>query len=185
MKCSIHILFLLIMQTAFSQDNPLTQERDSSQLSFRASIHKGFAFPNLVGGNQRDENFLLTFGVTQKPSPWWTPSMHLYLSYAEYSYDKSGLSGETRDTRSVGFYPSLRIAQFLLLGFGYSFGEKHTKDWYAGRTDTVTFDGKYSKWSFILAIEGDIYVYRDFYLTLGLYSKEPIGFFAVGIAKRF
>ncbi len=185
MKCSIHVLLLLLVQTAFSQNNLNTQQRDSSQLSFRASIHKGFAFPNLVGGDQRDENFLLTLGVAQRPLPWWAPSIHLYLSYAEYSYNKSGLSGEIRDTRSVGFYPSLRIAQSLLLGFGYSFGEKHTKDWYAGRADTVTFDGKYSKWSFIVAIEADIYVYRDFYVTLGLYSKEPIGFFALGIARKF
>lgn len=185
MKYSILIFVLLLLQTALAQDTLITRDNCANEFSFRVSLQKGFAVPNFAGADQRDENLTFSLGLIPNPSSWLSPSYHLYLTYAEYYYNKSGLSGEKRDFGSAGFYPSMKIAKLLLIGFGYSFGQKHTKEWYAFRTDTTTFDGKYSRWSFLLAIEADIYVYKDFYFSIGIFAKEPVGFLGFGVTKYF
>ncbi|MBI3110219.1 MAG: hypothetical protein HYZ01_01490 [Ignavibacteriales bacterium] len=185
MKYSLQILLLILVQTALSQDTLTTRDAYPNKTSFRVSFQKGWAFPNVAGADQKDENLAASFGFNPNSSSWWSPSYHLYLTYADYYYQKSGLSGEKKDLHSVGFYPSIRIAKILLLGFGYSFGEKHTEEWYAFRADTAAFNGKYSRWSVLLALDYDIYIYRDFYFSVGIFTKEPVGFFALGLTKYF
>jgi len=155
----------------------------SQALDIRASIQKGLVMGNQSGADQSTTVFLGSIGVALDSSV--LSGVSLYVNYANESYHKRWLSAEKRYIEAFGIIPAVKLAKFILIGAGYAFGHQESSVWYSGYPDTTSSKGLYAKWFLFTALDGDIYVYHDIYLNLGVYLTRPINFLAVGISACF
>ena len=124
---------------------------------------------------------LASFGFA--PDSGWMPYVQLYVTYDKYSYSHDWFSGQTNNITATGIFPSIKLGKFLLIGYGYLFGRHEWSRWTL--QDSVSFKGAYSRWSFLLAADIDVYIYQGFYFTFGVYTKLPTNYIALGVSKMF
>ena len=146
----------------------------------RITLQKGFGIVDPLPG-EINSIYFGSFGFA--PDSGWMPFVQVYLTYDKYSYRHDWITGQRKNITATGIFPSIKIAQFAVIGFGYVFGKQDWSTW--TYQDTVSFKGAYSRWSFFLAADIDIYIYQGFYFTFGIYTKRPTNSVAVGVSKRF
>lgn len=150
----------------------------------RLALQFGFLNIPMQGGaiSRSDQNILVGFGLVR--DAWWKPAPHVYLAFTRQKYERIFIAYKWRDVRSISIYPTLKLANFLLLGFGYSRGEEELTLQYEGKPAfTRTF--RISRWSPLIGLDIDLRVYRNTYLAIGLYVKEIAFFFGGGASIRF
>lgn len=138
--------------------------------------------PFILEGTSSGQNYLV--GVGFVGDQWWIPAPHVYFTYTRYTYERIWLTSEWKDIHSIAIYPSVKLVNFLLIGYGYSAGKKYIKRQDYSREPYVVFDGKFSDWSALIGLDFDLRIYRNAHATLGIYFKEPAAIYAIGIAVR-
>ena len=146
----------------------------------RVTLQKGFDVITPLPG-ERGSIYLGSFGFA--PDSGWMPYVQLYVTYDKYSYSHDWFSGQTNNITATGIFPSIKLGKFLLIGYGYLFGRHEWSRWTL--QDSVSFKGAYSRWSFLLAADIDVYIYQGFYFTFGVYTKLPTNYIALGVSKMF
>jgi hypothetical protein len=133
-------------------------------------------------GSKRGYNFLL--GVGFIPDTWWLLAPHFYITYTHYENERISMTSGWTKINIVSLYPSVKLARFILVGFGYSVGTKNARGQDLTGPPYVVREGAYSTWSPFLGIDFDLRIHRNAFLTFGMYYKEPAPFYALGGSFR-
>jgi hypothetical protein len=132
-------------------------------------------------GAKSGYNFLLGTGFM--PDNWWIPAPHFYIAYSHYEYNRISMTSGSGNINVISVYPSIKLAHFLILGFGYSTGNKKVKSQYL-TGPLVLAEATYSTWSTFLGIDIDLRIYQNVFFSFGIYRKEPAPFYALGVSFR-
>ena len=111
-------------------------------------------------------------------------SANLYMTFDNYDYQYDGYNKYIDKISATGIIPAIKLVRFLVIGYGYLSGTEHRLN-LPGQDTLESYNGKYSQWTLFYGIDIDLYIYREFYLTFGLYIRQPDGYLAVGLSKRF
>lgn len=177
--CSLLLTQLVYAQT--DQDS-LTNRSHFNLSSLQISLHRGFWLSG--DGAQPGELTALGIGGIFE-SEWWVPSVHGYLSYADYQFSQGLTSRITTRVRAISVSPSVRLFSFLLVGISYSYGKKEQSQLNQSLFRNEVTEETYSRLSGIIGAEIDIRVYSDLYLSGGITLVSPYSFAFAGFALRF
>ena len=146
------------------------------RVSFQQALRFTFA------EDTRIENYQASVGYVS-PSPL-IPSFALYVTYDNYRFDHNWIHTSIEHISAWGIFPAVKLLRIILVGYGYSSGTRMQMERYQGDT-TAYYNGTYAHWGSFFACDMDLYVYDEFYLTLGGYFKRPNSYVSVGLSKRF
>lgn len=178
MSCQLH--FIVHAQSNTGMQDTLRTTALSYRLSFL--FLSSFNYLPSEEGSKSGYNFLLGTGIM--PDKWWIPAPHFYITYTHYENECSCLTHRWTNISVISFYPSIKLARFLIVGFGYSWGDKNAKYQTGSNPIQVTNEGAYSTWSPFLGIDIDLHIDQNVYISFGMYYKEPAAFYALGASLR-
>lgn len=133
-------------------------------------------------GSKSGYNFLLGTGFI--PDAWWIPAPHFYVAYTRYENERISMTSGWTSIKIISFYPSIKVARYILVGYGYSTGTKNARRQDLTSPPYVVHEGAYSTWSPFLGIDIDLRVHHNGFLTFGIYYKDPAAFYALGASLR-
>ncbi|HXG38078.1 MAG TPA: hypothetical protein VNL36_04835 [Bacteroidota bacterium] len=182
------IVFMSFQAVATAKGNSNEQEEDTLKAE-RHSIRltglflSSFNFPvPTEPGTQKGYNFLV--GAGYLPDAWWIPAPHFYITYTHYENTQIDMTSVWEKTSVLSLYPTIKLARFLLLGFGFSTGNMYVKQQAVTGPAYVTHDGPYSTWSLFVGLDIDVRIYKNMFCSFGMYYKEPVAFYALGASIR-
>jgi hypothetical protein len=168
----LSVILIAVSPSLFSQDSLFSQEWNP-----RISLQTGwwrFSETKLTN-YQVSAGYISSNGMI---------SANLYVTFDNYDYQYYDYTEDIDKISATGILPAIKLFRFLVIGYGYLFGTEHRL--YLRGQDTVeSYNGKYSQWTTFYGIDIDLYVYREFYFTFGLYMKQPAPYVAIGLSKRF
>jgi hypothetical protein len=167
------VIFITVSPSLFSQDSIFSQVWNP-----RISLQ--------TGGGPVSEGTITNYQVSAGyVSSNGMISANLYMTFDNYDYQHYGTTEDFQKISATGILPTIKLFRFLFFGYGYLSGTEH-RLYLAGMQDTLEFyNRKYSQWTTFYGIDIDLYVYREFYITFGLYMKQPAPYVAIGLSKRF